>query len=452
MILSTIFLNPTARVFNLRFFLLSNIPVIVVSVLGLRDPDSNPFAPIILGFSCGVCIHHLLAIFKWPMRGLAAIDLVLVVIELGLFVMIFIITIFDLVYIPSMVLLFFALVFRIATVVKTKELPSDPTAGLLGRLYTNKPTVYSPINPPQSISGAAIIPAFGIFAVVIRPVRSAVSTRNIVKPTWPEDHSGPGNVSVSFNSGFGQQVTATLRGSSQKISCPKSEGSFTCPFAWFELDDVSISVSFPPNVNQVVQVHLQCTSGICDDSGIPIPLLPGSRLFGLLTWSKHQLVSEPGFPSSFVFNPEVHALQPQPSTAATDLTNVADVTPLSGIATFGGFWTFLNGTFALFFGANVVYFLFGKRDCLRKLTGQRPLSALGVVHLLQRRALVRRWHEDFPAIYTEGGLPGSENAGIVAFVRERLVDLSEDPRESGQHPNDIEAQELSDEKHNDPRN
>jgi hypothetical protein len=74
------------------------------------------------------------------------------------------------------------------------------------------------------------------------------------------------------------------------------------------------------------------------------------------------------------------------------------------------------------------------------------------VHLLQRRALVRRWHEDFPAIYTEGGLPGSENAGIVAFVRERLVDLSEDPRESGQHPNDIEAQELSDEKHNDPRN
>ncbi|KAJ7827791.1 hypothetical protein B0H14DRAFT_1227252 [Mycena olivaceomarginata] len=110
MILSTIFLNPTARVFNLRFFLLSNIPVIVVSVLGLRDPDSNPFAPIILGFSCGVCIHHLLAIFKWPLRGLAAIDLSVVVIELGLFVMIFIITIFDLVYIPSMVLLFFALV------------------------------------------------------------------------------------------------------------------------------------------------------------------------------------------------------------------------------------------------------------------------------------------------------------------------------------------------------
>jgi hypothetical protein len=42
------------------------------------------------------------------------------------------------------------------------------------------------------------VPAFGIFATVIRPVRSAVSTRDIVKPTWPEDLSGPGNVSVSF--------------------------------------------------------------------------------------------------------------------------------------------------------------------------------------------------------------------------------------------------------------
>jgi hypothetical protein len=42
------------------------------------------------------------------------------------------------------------------------------------------------------------VPAFGRFAVVIRPVKSAVSTRNIVKPTWPEDYSGPGNVSASF--------------------------------------------------------------------------------------------------------------------------------------------------------------------------------------------------------------------------------------------------------------
>jgi hypothetical protein len=36
------------------------------------------------------------------------------------------------------------------------------------------------------------------------------------------------------------------------------------------------------------------------------------------------------------------------------------VSLFSGLATFGGFWTFVNGAFALFFGANVVYFAFGK--------------------------------------------------------------------------------------------
>lgn len=60
-------------------------------------------------------------------------------------------------------------------------------------------------------------------------------------------------------------------------------------------------------------------------------------------------------------------------------------------------------------------------------TGRRPLSALGLVHVFQRRHLVRRWHEDFPLIHSEGGLPGSDSAGIVAFIRERLVDLGDVP-------------------------
>jgi hypothetical protein len=60
------------------------------------------------------------------------------------------------------------------------------------------------------------------------------------------------------------------------------------------------------------------------------------------------------------------------------------------------------------------------------------------VHVFQRRTLVRKWHEDFSAIQTEGGLPGSESAGIVAFMRERLVDLGEDPR-SVEEKEDLEA-------------
>ncbi|KAJ7636702.1 hypothetical protein FB45DRAFT_864704 [Roridomyces roridus] len=43
----------------------------------------------------------------------------------------------------------------------------------------------------------------------------------------------------------------------------------------------------------------------------------------------------------------------------------------------------------------------------------------------QRTKLEKQWHADFPALHTEGGLPGSESAGIVAFIRERLIDVGE---------------------------
>jgi hypothetical protein len=47
--------------------------------------------------------------------------------------------------------------------------------------------------------------------------------------------------------------------------------------------------------------------------------------------------------------------------------------------------------------------------------------------------------EDFPAIHTEGGLPGSDSAGIIdiAFIRERLVDT---PSTTDVAEADIEAQ------------
>ncbi|KAJ6588322.1 hypothetical protein B0H19DRAFT_203264 [Mycena capillaripes] len=114
-----------------------------------------------------------------------------------------------------------------------------------------------------------------------------------------------------------------------------------------------------------------------------------------------------------------------------------DASVLNGLATLGGFWTFVNGAFAMVFGANLLYFLFRRRS----------LSALGIVHLFQRRKLIRNWNEDFPALYTEGGQPGSEPAGIVAFLRERLVDLDDEDKdldddEDG-HPGDLEAQRPS---------
>lgn len=122
----------------------------------------------------------------------------------------------------------------------------------------------------------------------------------------------------------------------------------------------------------------------------------------------------------------------QPYTQATKLLqDTADASPLSGLSTFGGFWTFVNGAFALLFGANVVYFAFGKLTALHLSSlaesiyssGRRPLSALGLIHIFQKRTLIRRWHNEFPALHTEGGLPGSESAGIVAFIRERLINI-----------------------------
>jgi hypothetical protein len=52
---------------------------------------------------------------------------------------------------------------------------------------------------------------------------------------------------------------------------------------------------------------------------------------------------------------------------------------------------------------------------------------------------MRRWNEDFPAFRTEGGQPGTENAGIVAFMRERFVDIESE----GPKIRDVEPQHLS---------
>jgi hypothetical protein len=43
-------------------------------------------------------------------------------------------------------------------------------------------------------------------------------------------------------------------------------------------------------------------------------------------------------------------------------------------------------------------------------------------------------------MHSEGGLPGSDSAGIVAFIRERLVDVGDDPRSNHESPKDPEAQ------------
>ncbi|KAF7365973.1 Short-chain dehydrogenase/reductase family protein [Mycena venus] len=178
----------------------------------------------------------------------------------------------------------------------------------------------------------------------------------------------------------------------------------------------------------------------------PIALVPGSHIFASLgltlrTFLSDSFVEQIGLkePTAVGVN-EINVVQPDPTPPSSGLSSATlrlvrvkrpdsgDTTPillfresrdpsvLDGLSTVGGFLSFINVAFVLLFGANVMYFMFGRR----------PLSALGILHIFQSSSLKRKWHEDFPTIRTEGGCPGSQEAGIVAFVRDRLVDLGDD--------------------------
>ncbi|KAJ6467335.1 hypothetical protein C8R45DRAFT_1019815 [Mycena sanguinolenta] len=375
------------------------------------------------------------------------------------------------VIVPPVLSLFFSLLFRITTIVKTNEgllmqrfvflghcapthPPYTPASILLNRSLA-RPLVRGEskfIIVARAVVLSCIgigVPAFGIYVTLIEPTGAKVSTTLIQSPRFVA--ALPGNATIAFvpdnsvhySHPWDASVTAALHSSFDNINCSMAgdypHATAICRYAWSEIQTISLSVVVPSEAG-FLRVWIGCLASreyACDRL-LPIPLLPGSSLFGFLAWSQRQTVPQSEGDSNLIFSPEVYGLQQNTSVGGniTSLTlsvvrepiryfqDTADASALSGIATFGGFWTFVNGTFALFFGANIVYFAFGRR----------PLSALGVVHLFQRRALVRKWYEDFPAIQTEGSLPGSDNAGIVAFIRERLVDLGEDPRNLEQKP------------------
>ncbi|KAF8171173.1 hypothetical protein K438DRAFT_2059278 [Mycena galopus ATCC 62051] len=216
------------------------------------------------------------------------------------------------------------------------------------------------------------LPWVSITLILLGPSHSPITTTTLVSPTWTGASDLPGNAAIalvslrnSFPTSLNVTVSALLR-LSGTISCPtavtNSTVGATCTCRWSDIETITISLDIPLELGGVnVFIGCNSTKEACQAS-MPIPVLPGSRLFGLMTWSEQKTTPQEALPR----------------------------------------------------------------------TGRRPLSALGVVHLFQRRALVRRWHQDFPAIHTEGGVPGSDSAGIVAFIRERLVALEEYPQESVQ--------------------
>ncbi|KAF7346615.1 hypothetical protein MSAN_01799000 [Mycena sanguinolenta] len=479
MISSSILLNPSARVYNLRFLLIATIPIIPFAFVKLLGGVFLHGASLV-GLASGIIIwvHHIFALFHWTLRGLAVVDLAMVLIEIAGLVYLTSNTmtagggirfnVFFLPLIAPLPFLFFSLLFRSMTVLKTKEKPlvqrfiffgccAKPNppytvASILLNRALARPLVrgeskYIIIARAVVLSGIGVgVPAFGIYVTMIEPAAATATTTLTAFPQFAVDLPGPATISFEpsnenyYSHPWDASVTAKNY-DSNKINCPfDGAPRATCPYAWSEIQTISFSADVPSRAG-FLRVWIGCDSGECDDDvfkALPVLLLPGSQLFGSLAWSQRQTISQSKEASYVVFSPEVHDLQQNTSAEGniSSLTlsvvpepirffrDTADASALSGIATFGGFWTFVDGTFALFFGANIVYFAFGRR----------PLSALGVVHLFQRRALARKWYEDFPAIQTEGDLPGSENAGIVAFIRERLVDLDEDPRDIEQRP------------------
>ncbi|KAF8172571.1 hypothetical protein K438DRAFT_1981420 [Mycena galopus ATCC 62051] len=444
MILSSILFNPTLRVYNLRLLLVANLVIIAFAGRQLQI-DRHQVYPLVGGVTdlaadilqilavIVICIHHDLASimslpFKWTARGLALIDLAAVVVEIGVLISIYVwllnVTYENTPLVVSLISLCLSLLFRTATVFATEAkvltqrlpflgscTPSLPPYNYLSILLNQ--SLERPLGESKyiifaravvlSCNGIAL-PAFGIYATIIRPASAVISTiviPNAEEIPWASTDSGS------------SQFTVNAGSNSNTINCNSwVDAIYVCPVRWVDIERIHVSIVFPSKAG--TDITILCPE--CEEWTFHI--VPGSQLFGVLTWSQRQTIlqRELSVPP-IIFSPEVYALQQNlsspPGANISSLTllqsspfptkflqDTVDASVLSGIASFGGFWTFINGAFTFFFGANIIYFAFGKR----------PLSALGVVQWFQRRALVRTWHEDFPAIYIEGGLDeGQQN-------------------------------------------
>ncbi|KAJ7278258.1 hypothetical protein C8J57DRAFT_1503159 [Mycena rebaudengoi] len=303
------------------------------------------------------------------------------------------------------------------------------------------------------------VPIFAFFSILVNPLGEQVFVREMPRGWYLKAPIMPRNAIIKFHPIFHHStvrtaynittnVTAATRDAT--VHCQAKDPELTspsgpiveCPLSWVNITNITISIDFPPQ-DPAELVHVIPGQGdiryllqLTD----PIPVLPGFDLWASVTWTSREVFPIFEDRSRFarrqnVLIMEVATLLPTKQLADTSGTVSPKLTLvprggrptkylqeymsgsiIDGMSAVGGFWTFLNGTFILLFGANIMYFTFRRR----------PLSALGIVHYFQRRDLLRQWREDFPALYTEGGQPGSVNAGIVAFIRERLVDLGEE--------------------------
>ncbi|KAF7350849.1 hypothetical protein MSAN_01647000 [Mycena sanguinolenta] len=259
------------------------------------------------------------------------------------------------------------------------------------------------------------IPIFGIYSMVISPINASVYTRSVATlPASGQLDSSPGNVTFLMVN-FAWNASAALKlppddFSVNQVTVSAIQKHFNCSVTfegneerlvecpsvkWANLDEgssISINLTIPAGyVVKVMPLPTRPTSTIDDFAPSellqlpdPIPMISGSHLFGQLTWTQRNTLSRWVFGISTAFKPvfvaDITGLQPFPSASTTETNDAtlllyhpylsatklqqdsSDVTPLSGFSTFGGFWTFVEGVFVLFFGANVMYFALGDAE------------------------------------------------------------------------------------------
>ncbi|KAF7328368.1 Short-chain dehydrogenase/reductase family protein [Mycena venus] len=506
-----ILIAPSARVYNLRLLLLGSITTIVYCGIVL---STNFYLYLAITLSCCsvITLHHILVLFPRHIRILAALDFALLTVETG-FICYLVhwsldfgrppVTAFLVAQLAALVL---SIVFRLATIIKSQDgflcqcfaflggcPPAFPAYTSLAILLNR--SVARPLVRGEStgiilvraviLSCASLaVPAFAIYFIFVLPARELAYTRSMVidangsrgRPGYPGGNPVVSLQTFDYSDSYVSLSKIQVQADG-KTNCPVDHPSpyvanylavARCPQAWLRTDTISISLSISGKTGGVwVSVYDNSyTSGVPDINWTPVPLLSGSSLFGVLSWTERRRIGLRSWRIAPVYAPlfiaDVIGLQPYPfHVGAANITTLTlksgevrkllqdtvDASAISGIATVGGFWSFLNGAFVLVFGANVIYFALGKSPVQYLQCPSHPdrrtktiIRAWGHTYLPASRFWSANGTTIFPALHSEGGRPGSESAGIVAFIRERLVDVGLDPRVSENTENDLESQ------------
>ncbi|KAJ6546262.1 hypothetical protein DFH09DRAFT_1171581 [Mycena vulgaris] len=161
-----------------------------------------------------------------------------------------------------------------------------------------------------------LVPAFAIYCILIRPLTSEIYTRTLAVGWVVMSFGGNAIVLIEpLDVGYldiwgtisALEVHALTTGSAPgdfdrlvNISCPivfeKSRAVAECPHEWSGIISVTISATMSPGPGGVYVRLLEgnlspdrANLAISVDPSPPVPLLPGSHLFGVVSWTQREI-------------------------------------------------------------------------------------------------------------------------------------------------------------------